>query len=205
MKVGFVGLGVMGLPMARHLVEAGFTVSGFARSEEAARAAAAAGVEVRPKLAELAAGNEVLVTMVTTSADVLDVATREGGLYSSAEAGTVHADMSTIAPDASRRLEAAARERGVQFLDAPVSGGSTGAEEGTLTIMVGGDPAVLERCRPVFAAVGDPGRIFHCGPVGSGKSSSSATTFSWAPSPRPPSRRWWSGSRPASASKRWSR
>jgi 3-hydroxyisobutyrate dehydrogenase-like beta-hydroxyacid dehydrogenase len=168
-RVGFVGLGVMGLPMARNLTSAGFRVSGWARRPEAVELGRAGGIEMRPSLAEVAAASDVVITMVTTSEDVVDVATGEGGLLESMAAGSVLVDMSTVAPEVSRRVAAAAASRGVAFLDAPVSGGSFGAEQGTLTIMAGGDPAVLERCRPIFAALGDPDRLFHTGPVGSGE------------------------------------
>ena len=168
-RVGFVGLGVMGLPMARNLTSAGFRVSGWARRPEAVELGRAGGIEMRPSLAEVASASDVVITMVTTSEDVVDVATGEGGLLESMAAGSVLVDMSTVAPEVSRRVAAAAASRGVAFLDAPVSGGSFGAEQGTLTIMAGGDPAVLERCRPIFAALGDPDRLFHTGPVGSGE------------------------------------
>jgi 3-hydroxyisobutyrate dehydrogenase-like beta-hydroxyacid dehydrogenase len=168
-RVGFVGLGVMGLPMARNLTGAGFRVSGWARRPEAVELGRAGGIEMRPSLAEVAAASDVVITMVTTSEDVVDVAMGEGGLLESMAAGSVLVDMSTVAPEVSRRVAAAAASHGVGFLDAPVSGGSFGAEQGTLTIMAGGDPAVLERCRPIFAALGDPDRLFHTGPVGSGE------------------------------------
>jgi 3-hydroxyisobutyrate dehydrogenase-like beta-hydroxyacid dehydrogenase len=171
-RVGFVGLGVMGLPMARNLIGAGFKVSSWARRPDTVERGGAAGVEMLPSLAEVGAGSDVVITMVTTSADVEEVALGkggEGGLLKSMAAGSVLVDMSTIAPAVSRQLAAAAAGRGVGFLDAPVSGGSFGAEQGTLTIMAGGDPVVLERCRPVFSAVGDPARLFHTGPVGSGE------------------------------------
>ncbi|MFN2466242.1 MAG: NAD(P)-dependent oxidoreductase [Candidatus Dormibacteria bacterium] len=167
--VGFVGLGVMGLPMARHLLEAGFSVTGWARNEASARRAEAAGVAMRRGASAVAADADAVVTMVTTSSDVEEVVLGEGGLLASARPGTVLIDMSTIAPATSRRLAGAAAERGVEFLDAPVSGGSFGAEAGTLTIMVGGDASVFRRCRPLFEAMGNPDRIFHAGPVGSGE------------------------------------
>jgi len=168
-RVGFVGLGVMGLPMARNLRAAGFEVSGWARRQETADRAAAEGIEMRASLAELAAQAELLITMVTTSEDVVAVCLGQGGLLESAQPGAVLVDMSTIAPETSRRLAAAAADRGVGFLDAPVSGGSFGAEQATLTIMAGGDPALVERCRPAFEAMGDSEHIFHTGPVGSGE------------------------------------
>jgi 3-hydroxyisobutyrate dehydrogenase-like beta-hydroxyacid dehydrogenase len=150
-RVGFVGLGVMGLPMARNLARAGFTVCGWARRPEAVERGRAEGIEMRPSLAEVAVASDVVITMVTTSEDVVEVAigeVGEGGLLESMAAGSVLVDMSTVAPEVSRRVAAVAASRGVAFLDAPVSGGSFGAEQGTLTIMAGGDAAVVERCRP---------------------------------------------------------
>jgi len=159
----------MGLPMARHLVEAGFSVAGWARRPEARDRAAAAGVELRPGLADVAAGADFVVTMVTTSTDVEELALGPGGLLTRMEPGSVLVDMSTIAPATSRAVAAAAAARGVDFLDAPVSGGSFGAEAGTLTIMAGGDAGVFARCRPLFEAMGNPDRLFHTGPAGSGE------------------------------------
>jgi 3-hydroxyisobutyrate dehydrogenase-like beta-hydroxyacid dehydrogenase len=159
----------MGLPMARNLKQAGFDVAGWARREESAERARAAGIETRATLAELARDREFLVTMVTTSEDVVAVTLGDGGLVGAAPDGAVLIDMSTIAPATSRQVAAACAARGIGFLDAPVSGGSFGAEAGTLTIMAGGEAAVLERARPLLEAMGDPGRIFHAGPVGSGE------------------------------------
>jgi 3-hydroxyisobutyrate dehydrogenase-like beta-hydroxyacid dehydrogenase len=168
-RVGFVGLGVMGLPMARNLRGAGFEVSGWARRPETADRAAAAGVVMRASLADLARASDVLITMVTTSADVVGLCLGPGGILESAAPGSLLVDMSTIAPATSRRLAEAASGVGVGFLDAPVSGGSFGAEQGSLTIMAGGDADLVRRCRPLFEAMGDRERIFHTGEVGSGE------------------------------------
>jgi 3-hydroxyisobutyrate dehydrogenase-like beta-hydroxyacid dehydrogenase len=168
-RVGFIGLGVMGLPMARNLRAAGFAVSGWARGPGTADRAAAAGIEMRPSVAELAGASDVVITMVTTSADVEGLCLGPGGLVESAPRGAVLVDMSTIAPATSRRIAAAAEAQGVGFLDAPVSGGSFGAEQGSLTIMVGGDDQLVQRCRPLFEAMGDRERVLHTGPVGSGE------------------------------------
>lgn len=168
-RVGFVGLGVMGLPMARNLRAAGFDVVGWARRAETVERARGEGIGTRASPAALAVDRDFLVTMVTTSEDVVEVALGPDGLVAAAPKGSVLVDMSTIAPATSRRLAAACAARDVGFLDAPVSGGSFGAEAGTLTIMVGGEAATLERARPLFNAVGDPTRVFHAGPVGSGE------------------------------------
>lgn len=159
----------MGLPMARHLVDAGFRVRGWARRPETAQAAVAAGVEMRQSLPEVADGAEFVITMVTTSADVVEVVTGPGGLLEGAERDAVVIDMSTIAPKTSRQVAGACAARGVAFVDAPVSGGSFGAEAGTLSIMAGGHAATVARCRPLFEAMGDPERIFHTGAVGTGE------------------------------------
>jgi 3-hydroxyisobutyrate dehydrogenase-like beta-hydroxyacid dehydrogenase len=168
-KVGFVGLGVMGLPMALNARRKGFDVAGWARGRATAERAAGAGIEMRASPAELAADRDFLVTMVTTSGDVLEVALGDRGLVEAARPGTMLIDMSTIAPVATHQVAEACAGRGLDFIDAPVSGGSTGAERGTLTIMVGGEAAVLERARPLLESMGDPERIFHVGPVGSGE------------------------------------
>jgi 3-hydroxyisobutyrate dehydrogenase-like beta-hydroxyacid dehydrogenase len=168
-RVGWVGLGVMGLPMARNLARAGYAVSGWARHHATAERAEAEGIVMRASLAELARASDVIITMVTTSEDVEAVCLGEGGLLQAAARGSALVDMSTIAPSVSRRLAEAAAGLGIGFLDAPVSGGSSGAEQGSLTIMAGGLAGLVERCRPLFEVLGDPGRVFHTGPVGSGE------------------------------------
>ena len=168
-RVGFVGLGTMGLPMARNLVSAGFNVSGWARRAETAGKAADEGIAMSSSLAELAAGAQFVVTMVTTSSDVEELVLGENGLLQFLRPGTVLVDMSTIAPGSSRRLARECAARGVDFLDAPVSGGSFGAEAGTLTIMAAGDEAAFEKARPLFEGMGRQDRIFYTGPAGSGE------------------------------------
>ena len=168
-RVGWVGLGVMGMPMARNLVRAGYAVSGWARRSDTAERAAAEGIVMHASSAELARASDVMITMVTTSEDVIGLCLGEGGLVESAARGAALVDMSTVAPSVSRRLAEVAAGFGIGFLDAPVSGGSFGAEQGTLTIMAGGDAGLVERCRPLFEVMGDPDRIFHTGPVGSGE------------------------------------
>jgi 3-hydroxyisobutyrate dehydrogenase len=168
-RAGFIGLGVMGLPMARNCLGAGFEVLGWARRQETAGRAREAGIEVVDSPAALAARCDAVVTVVTASDDVRQVVSGPGGVLEGARPGLALIDMSTISPAVSREVAAACGARGVDFLDAPVSGGSFGAEAGTLSIMVGGEAAVLERCRPLLAAMGDPERIFHAGPVGAGE------------------------------------
>lgn len=167
MKVGFVGLGVMGRPMAGHLLAAGFDVAVWARRAEAAAPLAAAGATICASPAELAARSAVVVSIVTASADVEQLAFGPGGLAEGFAPGAIYVDMSTIAPAMARSLAARHAERGVGWLDAPVSGGEQGAREATLAIMAGGEAEVLERVRPLLAALGRS--VVHVGPAGAGQ------------------------------------
>lgn len=166
-RVGFVGLGVMGRPMVMHLLKAGYPVTVWTRRAGAADAVVAAGAAVAPTLAALGAGADVVCTNVTATADVEAVLTAPDGVIAGARPGTVAIDMSTITPDGARRIGRVLAERGVHMLDAPVTGGPAGAEAGTLTIMVGGDLAVLERMRPILNCLG--ARVIHVGPSGAGQ------------------------------------
>lgn len=166
--VGFIGLGIMGLPMARNLVRAGFPLVAWNRT--ASKVALVEGAQAGASPADVAARAEVVVVCVTATRDVEAVIEGvEGvpGVLEGLRRGTVVIDMSTISPDATRRLAALVRERGGDYLDAPVSGGEQGAIRGTLSIMAGGEASTLERVRPVFEAMGQ--RITLCGPVGSGQ------------------------------------
>lgn len=167
MRVGFVGLGIMGLPMAKNLLKAGHEVTAFNRSVRPHADARAAGARLAASPAEAAREAEVVITIVTDSPDVEQVCLGPGGIIEGARAGTVVVDMSTISPEVTKRIGERLGERGIHLLDAPVSGGDTGAIAGTLSIMVGGDAADLERVRPVLEAMGK--RIVHCGPLGAGQ------------------------------------
>lgn len=165
---GFIGLGIMGLPMARNLLRAGFPVVAWNRT--ASKVALAEGAQPAVSPADVAARSEVIVVCVTATRDVeavIEGADGVPGVLEGLRPGSVVIDMSTISPEATRRLAVLVRERGGDYLDAPVSGGEQGAIGGTLSIMVGGEAATLERARPVFAAMGQ--RITHCGPVGAGQ------------------------------------
>jgi 2-hydroxy-3-oxopropionate reductase len=165
--VGFIGLGIMGGPMAANLVKAGFEVVGHNRSPDPVRRLVDAGGRGAASVAEAVASADVVVTMVPDSSDVEAVALGADGVYASARPGTLHVDMSSIRPDVARRLAEAGRERGLRVLDAPVSGGEQGAREGTLSVMVGGEPADVADARPVLDAVG--GTVVHVGPAGAGQ------------------------------------
>jgi len=167
MKIGFIGLGVMGNPMAQHLLNGGHEVSVWARREASATEIVAAGAKYRASPAELARHAEVVFTMITASHDVEQVVLGENGLVHGLAKGSVVVDMSTIAATVARRIAGHLAIRGVEFLDAPVSGGGMGAQNATLAIMVGGKVDVFERIKPLFELMGKT--ILNVGPVGTGQ------------------------------------
>jgi 2-hydroxy-3-oxopropionate reductase len=165
--IGFIGLGVMGRPMAEHLVRAGHEVTVHNRSQEPVRALVSAGAKAGGSPADVAADADIVITMVPDSPEVEDVVLGEDGIFSTARQGLLLIDMSTIRPDTARQIGEAARARGVRFLDAPVSGGEIGAKEATLSIMVGGAAEDFEAALPVLQTLGRT--VVHVGPVGSGQ------------------------------------
>jgi 3-hydroxyisobutyrate dehydrogenase len=167
LSAGFVGLGIMGRPMAGHLLRAGFPLTVFNRTAARADELVAAGARRAGSPAEVARAAEVIVVNVTDSKDVEEVVMGPGGLAEGIRRGSVVVDMSTVAPATERRMAALLRERGADYLDAPVSGGDVGAKNATLAIMVGGEAAALERARPLLEKLGKA--ITHCGPVGHGQ------------------------------------
>lgn len=165
--VGFIGLGAMGLPMARNVMKAGIPLTVWARRTAAASEICEEGASWANSPVDLARVSDVIITIVTNSPDVESLVAGPSGLLEGARRDSVIVDMSTIAPSVSRSLAERCAERGVHFLDAPVSGGTQGALAGTLTIMVGGENEALDTARPVLEAMGK--RIFHVGPSGSGE------------------------------------
>jgi len=166
-KIGFVGLGNMGLPMAINLVRAGHEVRGFDLSEPARGRLAEAGGIAAGSVAEAAAGCDVVFTMLPAGSHVRAVLTQADGVLAHAAPGALLIDSSTIDVRTSRELASEAAARGFTMLDAPVSGGTAGAEAGTLTFMVGGDDAAFARARPLLEQVGRT--IVHAGPAGAGQ------------------------------------
>ncbi|MBE4694090.1 2-hydroxy-3-oxopropionate reductase [Brevibacterium casei] len=162
--IAFIGLGIMGLPMAKNLVDAGFTVRGFNRTPAKAEDLAAAGGQAAATIAEAVDGADVIATMVPDSPDVEAVL---DGILAAAKPGATWIDFSTIRPDVAKELAAQAKEAGLRPLDAPVSGGEPGAVDGVLSIMVGGDEADFAAASEVFEAVGKT--IVHVGPSGAGQ------------------------------------
>ncbi|BBH14459.1 NAD(P)-dependent oxidoreductase [Chromobacterium haemolyticum] len=167
MKVGYIGLGIMGRPCVLNLLKAGHQVAVWARSRERAEDVLQAGASWAASPAELAGQVELLITNVSDTADVEQVLLGEEGAVHGASAGLVCADMSTIAPNGARRIAEKLASFGVDFLDCPVSGGEVGAVNGTLTIMVGGKAEALERARAALQAMGQT--ITHIGASGAGQ------------------------------------
>lgn len=167
MSLAFLGLGAIGAPMARHLAGHGAPLALWNRTaEKAAALAAGTGARAAATPADAARDADVVITCLPTSREVEALLDGPDGLLVGLRRGAVLVDCTSGDPAGSRRIAARLAAAGVAFLDAPVSGGVAGAEAGTLTVMVGGDPAVLERVRPVLARFG--AKIVHCGPVGAG-------------------------------------
>ncbi|MCC5829050.1 MAG: NAD(P)-dependent oxidoreductase [Phycisphaeraceae bacterium] len=166
--VGYIGLGIMGAAMAENLVKAGFTVHVWNRTPRKMEPLVAAGASSHESIEQLLAQRpQVVCINVSRTEDVREVLLGPGGITEFASPGLIVIDHSTINPLATRKMAAQLHRQGVTMLDAPVSGGDVGAREGTLSIMVGGEEAAFEKCRPVFEAMGK--RIVHLGPSGSGQ------------------------------------
>ncbi|CAM3007464.1 2-hydroxy-3-oxopropionate reductase [Saccharomonospora xinjiangensis] len=165
--IAFIGLGIMGSPMAVHLAEAGHDVVGHNRTPGKTRPLVAAGGRAADSVAEAVADADVVCVMVPDSPDVEEVLAGEGGVLDTARPGSLVIDFSSIRPDVTVALAERATERGFRMLDAPVSGGEAGAKNATLSIMVGGDAADFEEAKPLFDVVG--GTVVHVGPSGSGQ------------------------------------
>jgi len=153
-NVGFIGLGAMGRHMAQHLMKGGHHLAVWARRADSAAPLVAAGATRHDSPAALAAASDVVFTMVTASSDFEAVVTGPGGIIEGAKRGSVLVDMETISPAVARRVAQLLAVKGIDMLDAPVSGGPMGAEQATLSIMAGGRPEVFERIRPLFACMG---------------------------------------------------
>jgi 2-hydroxy-3-oxopropionate reductase len=165
--VAFIGLGIMGAPMAGHLLDAGYQVIGYNRSRPAVDRLVAKGAKAAATAAEAVRGADVVITMVPDSPDVEEITVGEDGFYAVAKPGLLHIDCSTIRPDVARKIAEAGADKGIRVVDAPVSGGEAGAVEGTLSIMIGGAPDDVEAAMPYLNVVGKT--IVHVGPAGSGQ------------------------------------
>ena len=165
-RIGFVGLGMMGLPMAKNLVEAGYTVTVFDLDAGAIEEAQEFGASPASTGAEVAAQSDIIITMVPDSPHVEAAIAGNGGIIEGIRAESVVIEMSTILPETGKRMAELLAEKGADFVDAPVTGGVAGAEAGSMSILVGGDAEAFERTLPVLSILG--GDITHMGPVGTG-------------------------------------
>jgi len=165
-KIAFLGLGIMGVPMALRLVRAGHDVVVFTRTAAKAEAVLEAGARWANSPSEAAVGRQLVISMVTDGPDVREVLLGEKGAALSAPQNTLFADMSTISPDAARSIAVDLNVLGHRFIDAPVTGGDIGAQQGALSILVGGKDGDVQQALPVFELLGR--RVTHAGPVGSG-------------------------------------
>ena len=165
--IGFIGAGTMGKPMVRNLLKAGFRVTVYNRTPARAEELSTSGATIADSPAEAARNADIAITIVSATPDVREVIMGRDGVVTRAREGLIVVDMSTISPSVTRALADELSRRGIRMLDAPVSGGEKGAIEGTLSIMVGGDPETYELCRPVFDAMGQ--KIVYCGGNGQGQ------------------------------------
>lgn len=166
-SIGVIGTGIMGGSMAENLLKAGYSVYVFNRTKSRTDHLIQAGAKWMPSPAELASNVNALITCLPDSPDVMAVYLGDEGICHGLQPNTLCIDMSTIAPETARMVASKATEKGGVFLDAPVSGGKTGAESGTLSIMVGGEEKDVARAKPIFEVVGKS--LVHCGPVGHGQ------------------------------------
>ena len=165
-RIGFIGLGNMGNPMAENVLKTGVAMTVFDKNPKAMANLVEGGAKAAASVKEAAAGAEVILTCLPGSPEVEALYLEAEGLIAVASPGTVLVDLSSVLPSTPRKLEPRARSRDLYYLEAPVSGGVTGARDATLAVMTGGDTAVLERVRPILNAIGT--NIYHLGPAGSG-------------------------------------
>ena len=168
-NIGFIGLGVMGKPMAKHLIAAGHRLTVHNRSRGAVDELVAAGATASASPAEVARASSIVITMLPDTPDVERVLTGTDGVLSALQKNTVVIDMSSISPVATERLASLVAGKGASMLDAPVSGGEIGAINASLSIMVGGDEAAFNRVKPILASMGNPEKIIHIGRSGAGQ------------------------------------
>jgi 2-hydroxy-3-oxopropionate reductase len=169
-QIGFIGLGLMGRPMAGHLAAKGYALTVHSRSRPPVDALVAAGATAGDSPAAVAQHADVVITMLPDTPDVERALVGPRGILEALRPGAVVIDMSSISPVAAKDLAGRVAAKGATMLDAPVSGGEIGAKNASLSIMVGGDPATFERVRPILACMGNPERIVHIGDTpGSGQ------------------------------------
>lgn len=166
-QIGFIGLGIMGKPMAHNLLKVGYSLTVYNRSRAAMEELATEGASLADSAADVAQRSHIVITCLPDSPDVESVVLGHQGILSGAKAGMLYIDHSTIAPSMTQKVYTALKLKGVEALDAPISGGDIGAQQGTLSIMVGGDEAAFQRALPVLQAMGK--NIVHVGGPGAGQ------------------------------------
>lgn len=166
-RIGFIGTGLMGLPMARNLLKAGFPLTAFNRTPSRAEPLIESGGKIADSPREVAERSDVVITIVSDTPDVRQVILERDGVIEAARPGMIVIDMSTISPSVTKQIAADLAARGAEMLDAPVSGGVKGAAEGTLSIMAGGKRETFDCCRPIFEAMGK--KLVYCGGNGQGQ------------------------------------
>jgi len=167
LKIGFIGLGIMGKPMSKNLIKAGHELAIFDIVDSAVKELESIGAKRASSSKEVAAKTDLIITMLPDSPDVEKAAYGPNGIFEGIRSGSTYIDMSTISPVTSKKVAETAKAKGVRVLDAPVSGGEKGAIDATLTIMVGGAKSVFDDCLPIFQAMGK--NIVYCGEVGAGQ------------------------------------
>lgn len=168
-KIGFIGLGIMGKPMAQNLLKAGFPLIFYARKENIIEEMRGTGARPVSSPRQVAEEADIIIIIVTADSDVQEVTMGPDGVLEGTSPGKMIVDMSTISPITTREIASAAENQGVHLMDAPVSGGEIGAQNGMLTIIAGGSEQDFQRCQEIFSVVGNKENIFHVGPVGSGQ------------------------------------
>ncbi len=176
-KIGFIGLGIMGKPMAQNLMKAGYPLVFYARKPEVIAEMKNGGAISVSSPKSVAESADIIITIVTADPQLREVMLSERGVLAGASAGKLIVDMSTVSPLTAREIAEAAAAADVHFMDAPVSGGDTGAIQGTLTIIAGGDTEDFLRCRDLFKVIGKEENIFHVGAVGTGQTVKMANQF----------------------------
>jgi 2-hydroxy-3-oxopropionate reductase len=167
LKIGFIGLGIMGKPMSKNLIKAGHELTVFDIVESAVKELESMGAKSARSSKEVTARTDLIITMLPDSPDVEKAAFGPDGIFEGIKSGSTLIDMSTISPVTTKKVAEVAKAKGVRVLDAPVSGGEKGAIDATLTIMVGGDKSVFDDCLPIFQLMGKD--IVYCGEAGSGQ------------------------------------
>lgn len=167
--IGFIGLGIMGKPMAHNLLNAGYPITFYARKSDVIEEMTKAGAKFVSSPRLVAESTDVIITIVTADLQVREIMLGDEGLLEGASEGQLIVEMSTISPLTIREIAGLAAQKGVHIMDAPVSGGDTGAKSGSLTIIAGGRKQDFDRCLDIFKIMGKEENIFHVGPLGNGQ------------------------------------